>query len=125
MEVKDLGKTSTGIQPNVSGLLSYAAGMVSGIIFFVIEKENKFVKFHAVQSIVTFGGFLALWIVLSIISQILIAIHVYGFFQLFRLINMLLWLASIILWIVLMIKAYQGEKFKLPVIGDIAEKKSQ
>ncbi|MCX5657723.1 MAG: DUF4870 domain-containing protein [Candidatus Omnitrophica bacterium] len=125
MEAKDLGKTSTGIQPNVSGLLSYAAGIVSGIIFYVIEKENKFVKFHAVQSIVTFGGFLALWIGIAIISQILIMLHVYGLLQLFHLINILLWLASFILWVVLMIKAYQGEKFKLPVIGDIAEKKSQ
>ena len=49
----DLGKTSTGIQPNVAGLLAYVVGFVTGIIFFVIEKENKFVRFHAMQCILS------------------------------------------------------------------------
>jgi len=47
MEQKDLGKTSTGIQPNVAALLSYVLGVITGIIFYLLEKENKFVRFHA------------------------------------------------------------------------------
>jgi len=48
-------KTSTGLQENIAGLLCYVLGWVTGIIFLFIEKENKFVRFHAVQSIVVFG----------------------------------------------------------------------
>ena len=110
MEAKGLGKTSTGIQPNVAGLLCYLAGFITGIIFFLIEKENKFVRFHAMQSIVTFGGSFVLGFVIGIIPIIGLMIQ------------SLIWVVDIILWILLMIKAYQGEEFKLPFFGDIAEK---
>ena len=109
---KDLGKTSTGIQANVSGLLCYALGFVTGIIFYLIEKENKFVRFHAMQSLITFGG-------TAVLQIILMSIPVLGW-----MLAPLVSLASLILWIVLMIKAYQGETFKLPLIGDLAEKNS-
>jgi uncharacterized membrane protein len=105
---QDLGKTSTGIQANVAALLCYLVGFISGIIFFLIEKDNKFVRFHAMQSIITFGAFFVLQMVLIPFAIFLMPIVSVG---------------SIILWIVLMIKAYQGETFKLPIIGDIAEKK--
>ena len=55
MATTDLGKSSTGLQPNLAALLSYVAGILTGVIFFLIEKENKFIRFHAMQSIVTFG----------------------------------------------------------------------
>lgn len=110
--MQDQGKTSTGIQANVAALLSYLVGVISGIIFYLIEKDNKFVRFHAMQSIVVFGAFFVLSMVLSFIP-------VFGWAVL-----PILGLLSIILWIVLMIKAYQGEYFKLPIAGDIAEKNS-
>jgi uncharacterized membrane protein len=115
MENNELGSTSTGIKPNVAALMSYFLGWISGLIFFLIEKDNKFVRFHAMQSMVVFGGLTVLNIVLSMILSIL-RIY-YGLYFLFQLI----WLAAVVLWIVLMVKAYQGEKFKLPVAGDIAE----
>jgi uncharacterized membrane protein len=111
MEGKDLGKTSTGMQANVAALLSYLLGFITGIIFFVIEKENKFVRFHAMQSIVVFGA-------LFVLSWVL-GITVVGIF-LIPIVSVI----SLVLWILLMIKAYQGELFKLPVAGDIAEKNS-
>ena len=111
VEVKDLGKCSTGMQANVAGLLTYLLGWVTGIIFYLIEKENKFVRFHALQSIITFGALTVLGIVFPFIP-------VLG-----RILAPIVGLANIVLWIILMIKAYQGEKFKLPVVGDIAEKK--
>lgn len=107
---KDLGKTSTGIQANVAGLLSYLLGFVSGIVFLVIEKENKFVRFHAMQSTIASGALFVLQIVLSFIPFLIMLSPLVG-------------LLGIALWIILMIKAFQGETFKLPVIGDIAEKK--
>ena len=112
METQDLGKTSTGIQPNVAALLCYLVGFVTGIIFYLIEKENKFVRFHAMQSTITFGVLFVLMMVAGFIPVIgLAAAPILGVIEL-------------ILWIVLMVKSYQGEKFKLPVVGDIAEQNS-
>lgn len=112
METKDLGKTSTGMQPNVAALLSYLLGLITGIIFYVIEKENKFVRFHAMQSIVVFGFLFVAVVVLSFIPVI-------GW-----VLMPIIWIAQLALWIILMVKAYQGEMFKLPIAGDIAEKNS-
>lgn len=122
MEVKDLGKTSTGMQANVAALVSYILGWITGLIFFFVEKENKFVRFHALQSIVVFGSISALWFILSILSQFFLMLHLYFIFKVFALTLNLLGLISLIVWVILMVKAYQGEKFKLPIIGDITEK---
>ena len=105
-----MAKSSTGMEENVAALLSYVLGWVTGLIFFLIEKDSKFVKFHAMQSIITFGA-------INILSIILGPIPFLGWA-----IAWVLWVLAIVLWIVLMIKAYQGAKFKLPVIGDLAEK---
>ena len=110
MKNKDLGKTSIGMQPNVAALLSYLAGFVTGIIFYLIEKENKFVRFHAMQSIVVFGF-------LFVLNFILHLIPIIGWVLL-----PFIGILTIILWIVLMIKAYRCEYFKLPIAGEIAEK---
>jgi len=102
-------KTSTGINQNVAGLLCYLGWWITGLIFFLIEKENRFVRFHAMQSIITFGALSALSMVLSFIPFFWILLPVIGILQL-------------ILWVVLMVKAYQGQMFKLPVVGEMAEK---
>ena len=103
-------KTSSGMDQNVAGLLCYVAGWITGLIFFLIEKENRFVRFHAMQSIIVFGSLSVLFMVVGFIPFInLIVIPILAILQ-------------VILWIILMVKAYQGELFKLPVIGDIAEK---
>jgi len=115
MENKDLGTTSTGIKPNAAGLLCYLFGWVTGLVFFLIEKDNKFVRFHAMQSMVVFGGLTVFSIVFSMILSILrVYYELYFIFQ-------LIWLAALALWIVLMVKAYQGETFKLPVAGEIVD----
>ena len=103
-------KTSSGMNQNVAGLLCYVAGWITGLIFFLIEKENRFVRFHAMQSIITFGGLTVLFIGLGMIPFVnLVLLPILGLVQL-------------VLWIVLMVKAYQGQLFKLPIIGDMAEK---
>ena len=103
-------KTSTGLDENVAGLLCYVLGWVSGIVFILIEPENKFVRFHAMQSIITFGA-------INVAFLILRWIPVVG-----DVFSWLLWLLAFILWIVLMVKAYQGTRYKLPWAGDQAEK---
>lgn len=106
---QDIGKSATGLEPNLAGLLCYVAGIVTGIIFLVIEKDNKFIRFHALQSIILFGGLLV--VQMALIMTFVLAL-------LLPLIN----IVALVLWILLMFKAYKGEKYKLPVIGDIAEK---
>ena len=105
--------SGTSLQPNVAGLLCYLAGWVTGLVFFLIEKDDDFVRFHAMQSIIVFGG-LAIF---CIIFGILMLVPFLGW-----ILFTLLWIATLILWILLMVKAYQGEKFKLPLVGDLAEK---
>ena len=125
MKPKDLGKSSTGMQPNVAALLCYVLGWITGLIFFLIEKENKFVRFHAAQSLVVFGALTVLQIALGILSGILVAIHLYVLVPVFTLLYPLIGLVGLILWILLMVKAFQGEMFKLPIAGDMAEKMSE
>lgn len=103
-------KTGMGLEQNVAGMLCYLAGWITGLIFFVMEKENRFVRFHAMQSLITFAGITVLYLVLGFIPII-------GW-----MLVPLLGLAQLALWVLLMVKAYQGESFKLPVVGDIAEK---
>ena len=105
-----MAKSSTGLEENIAALLSYVLGWITGLIFFLIEKDSKFVKFHAMQSIITFAG-------LMIVSWILSLLPVIGW-----IISWLLGILALVLWIILMIKAYQGERFKLPIVGDLAEK---
>jgi uncharacterized membrane protein len=102
-------KTSTGLQQNVAGLLCYVLGWITGIIFLVLEPENKFVRFHAVQSIVVFG-------IYTLASAVFGWIPFIGW-----VITSILAIIAFILWIILMVKAYQGQLFKLPVSGTIAE----
>ncbi len=107
---KENEKTALGIDENIEGLLCYVLGFVTGIIFLVLEKENKFIRFHAMQSLATF---LSIFIIVTIIGWI----PIIGW-----LISILITPFSLILWILLMYKAYKGEKFKLPIVGDFAEK---
>jgi len=104
------GKTSSGLDENVAGLLCYVFGIVTGVIFMLIEKENRFVRFHALQSIFVSAAIIVLNIAVNLVPL------------LGMLISFLLSAAAFILWIVLMVKAYQGQMFKLPIIGDMAEK---
>jgi uncharacterized membrane protein len=103
------GGSSTGLQPNVAGLLCYLGGWISGIVFLVIEQKNKFVRFHALQSIVTFGA-------LTVAGALLGWIPYAG--DVFRIIIGIL---VFILWVILMVKAYQGELYKIPLAGQVAE----
>jgi len=122
-------KSSTGLDENIAALLSYVFGWVSGLIFFLIEKDSRLVRFHAMQSILlnVSIGVLAfvLWIIafilLLIISQLSDALSTVA-----GLLMTLLWLAFslgiLIAWIMCLVKPYQGQYFKLPLIGNFAEK---
>jgi len=103
------GGSSTGLEPNIAGLLCYLGFWVTGIIFLVIEQKNRFVRFHALQSIVTFGALAVIGVVLGLIP------YVGSFF------GAVIGIISIVLWIILMVKAHQGELYKVPLAGQVAE----
>lgn len=115
---KQDNRTALGVTENVAALLCYVLGWLSGLIILLIEKENRFVRFHAMQSLVTF---LALAVVAFAVHGPL-AVAAFPalrlFFYLLAIANALL---STFLWVLLMIKAWQGEKYRLPLAGDFAE----
>lgn len=110
MPGKELGKTSIGIKPNIAAALSYLLGFISGIVIYLLEKENKFVRFHAMQSIVTFG---LLWLV-SVLVWVLPFVG--------TMLAPIVYILEIVLWVVLIVAAYQGKYLKLPIASDVAEK---
>ncbi len=105
------GNTSVGMDPNVAGLLCYVLGWVTGLIFFLLEPKNKFVRFHAIQSMITFGAINVVYFIFFRIPYVWV-------------IGWIAWAFAFILWIILMVRAYQGKKVKLPIAGDIAEKQA-
>jgi len=103
-------KTSMGFPKNIASLLCYFGFWVTGVIFIMLEQSNKTVRFHAFQSVIVFGA-------------LNLAYYVFWFVPVFsRIINTLLGALTFILWVVLIVRTYQGQKWKLPFIGNLAEK---
>ncbi len=109
-EAKPEAESSTGMSANIAGLLCYLFTWITGIIFVVIEKKSTFVKFHAWQSIMTFG-------VLTVALLILTWIPFVGW-----ILSILIWILMVVLWIILLIQAGTGKMWKVPGAGDWAEK---
>ena len=116
-------RSSTGLDGNVAAALSYILGLVTGVIFFAIEKESRFVKFHAMQSMMVAVAVMAIYIAYTVVWMILWRIPFLGWLA--GLVGTLgygvLVLAFLALWIICMYKAFSGERFKLPYIGELAE----
>jgi uncharacterized membrane protein len=112
MTETDLGTTASGLDANVAATLAYSLGWVTGLAFLFFEEENKFVRFHAWQSVIVFGG-------LSLAWMVALSVWFVGWILAFLVIPPV----SAVLWLVLMLKAYQGERFKLPGVGDLAEQR--
>jgi uncharacterized membrane protein len=109
----------SGLTDNLAGLLAYVT-IIPAIVFLVVEpyNKNRFIRFHSFQSIF----FCIAWIALSIAFSILTFIPFIGLILLP--VHLIIWLGGLALWIILMMKAYQGQMFKLPVVGDMAEKQA-
>jgi uncharacterized membrane protein len=115
--------TSTGVEPNVAAALSYILGLVTGLLFFVLEKDNRYVRFHAAQSIVVSTMIIIISIGVSIASGVLAFIPILGW-AVVLLLTIGLSVGTFVLWLLLMYRAYQGEEWELPIAGDIARKLS-
>ena len=118
--------TAAGLEDNVAGALCYLVGFITGIIFLVIEpyKYDKFVRFHAFQSIFLSVAWVVFWIAFDIVTAILahISFGIFGFVM--GLIGLLIALGVFLLWLFLMFKAYNNERYMLPFIGELALKQA-
>ncbi len=112
--------TSLGVRARTAGWLSYLLFWVTGLIFFLLEKENRFVRFHAMQSILFFGGLSILEAIIRFFET-LFSYSLFPFFG-FSVISSVVGLVWFVCWIVLMVRASKGIYYKLPVIGDFADK---
>ena len=117
---------STGLSANGAGALAYLVGLITGIIFLVIEpyKTNPFVRFHAFQSIFFHVAWIVFWIGWMVVGFVLTAISKGLFGILLIPINLLIALGGLCLWLYLMYSAYQGKTLKLPIIGPLAAKQA-
>lgn len=112
--------SQSGMSENVAGLLCYVLGWLTGIIFYLIDKR-PFVRFHAAQSIVVFGGLHVINIALGIMFGAGVMMGGFGAFGVGAALYGLISLVALVLWILLMVKAYQGQKFEVPVAAGIAK----
>jgi len=126
-------QTGTGMDPKIAAAISYI--WIVGLVFYFIEKDNKFIRFHAMQSILFGIANTVIMIVLMFVGFILtFAFGIGGAMvggAIGSLVSMLVWLVWLLFWLIAMalliglvyaaVKAYQGQKFKLPIIGNMAE----
>jgi uncharacterized membrane protein len=115
-----------GLTPNVAGALAYLVGAITGILFLVIDpfKSDRFVRFHAFQSIFFNLAWIAFWIVWTIVGLTLTAVS-HGLFSIILLpVNLLVTIGGFCLWAYLMYSAYQGKTFQIPIIGPLAAKQA-
>ena len=117
-------RSSTGLDANIAAALSYFFGLLSGAVFFAIETESRFVKFHAMQSMLASVAAIVIYIVYTVVWMVLWRLPflgwlagIFGFF-----VWAVLALGFLGVWLYCMFRAFQGERFKLPYLGEVAEK---
>jgi len=127
-------QSGSGLEPNIAAALSYI--WIVGVIFYLLEKENRFIRFHAMQSILFGIANTVLMMVLVVVAMILTFISIGTSAAIGgaigSLVGLLVWLIWMLFWLIAMalfvglifaaVKAYQGQMFKLPIIGNMAEK---
>ena len=113
--------SSTGLADNLAGALAYVLGPLSAIFFLVVEKQSRFVRFHAMQSLLVGVVLIIVNFALNVLNAILVRIPLIGWLFALGLV-MVVGLASLVLWLALMYAAYRGQEWELPVIGREARK---
>ena len=102
---------------NLVAALSYFLGFITGVVILLVEKDDKFIRFHAMQSTLVFG---AIFVFDIILGAVIGAVPILNLIN--SLFNTLVFIVALIVWIVSMLKAFQGQMFKWPVVGNFAEK---
>ena len=114
--------TAGGLSENVAGALCYILGLITGILFLVLApyNQNRNVRFHAFQAIFFHVAWIVFWIANMVVGIVLPS----ALGLLLGLFSLLIALGGLVVWLLLMFKAYSGQRLKLPVIGDLAEKQA-
>ena len=120
-------QTDSGMNENVMAALSYVLGFVTGIIVYLIERDNEYVRWHAAQSMAVFGLLFIANIVLSTISATLFTSFAFSsagsvVFELLSLTSLALGLGALVAWVCLIVRAYQGETPRIPIAAGLADK---
>jgi uncharacterized membrane protein len=115
------GPTSTGLPPNVAGALAYVLGPITGILFYILEKDNRFIRFHAAQSIAVSLVLIIVGFVLGLLGAVLAAIPIIGWL-IAILVSFGLSIGSFVLWLFLMWQAYKGLEWEAPFAGVFARR---
>lgn len=108
-------KTELDMDENLEGALCYIGFFATGLLFLLLERKSKFVRFHALQSTVTFIGLLVIYAIFNLLFFWAPSLFI-------QIVNAFILLVALIIWLVLIIRANQGEWYKLPIAGDFAEK---
>jgi uncharacterized membrane protein len=113
------GSTSTGLNARNEAVFSYLLGWFSGLIFFFIERKNRFVRFHAAQSFITFGGIFIVYVVLRLLG----GIPIIGFLlsPILGVVTFIVLALGFLTWLFLMFQAYRGKNFRLPIVSSYAD----
>ena len=114
-------ETSTGVEPRLASLLCYSGWWVTGLVFLFSERRHRGVRFHAAQSVVLFGAVTT--VLLAVGSASALALLTGGrAFQILQAVGNLVWLGAIALWIVLLLRTWRGDTWRVPIAGDLADK---
>lgn len=114
---EDNKKTSLGLSENMEGALCYSFGFITGIIFLLLEDDNKFVKFHAIQSTIVFLPLFVIYATITFLPMVGMIMNMTYWPIIIPIFSFII----IIFWLFMMYKAFIGEKYKLPMAGDFAE----
>lgn len=111
--------TSTGLNARNEAVFSYLLGWFSGLIFFLIERRNRFVRFHAAQSFITFGVIFIVYVVLRLLG----GIPLIGFLlsPILGVVTFIVLTLAFLTWLFLMFQAYRGNYFRLPIVSSYAD----
>jgi uncharacterized membrane protein len=113
--------TTTGLDPNIAAVLSYLGWWLTGIIFLLAERHNRFVRFHAAQALVAFGAISALTATMLVVSFALLLVSDVAF-QVMTFLSQVVLLTAVVLWLICLWKAFRGEYWALPGVGSMAER---
>lgn len=114
------GPSTTGLEPDVASALAYLAGPFSGVLILLAERTNLHVRFHAWQSVIALGGLWVLGLVLYLLAFAALFVSAAAF-RLLLWVAVLVWAGWVVLWLICLVKAYRGERFRLPLAGAFAE----
>ena len=111
-------KTSLGLSENIEGVLCYSFGFVTGIVFLFLEDENKFVRFHAIQSTIVFLPLFIIYIAITFLPMVGMIMDMMSWPIVVPVFSVIM----IIFWLFMMYKAFIGERYKLPIVGNFTER---